>query len=148
VTCDFSQSGTFGADAQVNAQVIAIGLCAVPWTGLSRIVWSVTATLDLRPFAEILDGELNQTFASVNFYPAVEQEWEPNCLVTALCLPGLMNDVEVKAAMCAVLSACTVTANNLVSLITHETGDKVRLVIFGIPTRSYSISGTFTITKE
>jgi hypothetical protein len=59
-----------------------------------------------------------------------------------------MNDVVVTASMCAVLSACTVTASNLVSLITHETGDKVRLLVGGIPTRSYSFSGTFTISKE
>ena len=112
VTCNFSQSGTFVDGGDV------IGRCAIPWTGLSRVVWSATATLDLRPVVQE-DGD---TYASVNFYPIIERAGDANCLLVS-CVQGLMNDVVVTASMCAVLSACTVTASNLVSLITHETGD-------------------------
>jgi hypothetical protein len=143
VTCDFSQSGIFAGEGE-----IFIGQCAIPWTGLSRIVWSATVTLDLRPFILVEgDGEVEANYDYAWFAPALESVAVENCLPD--CEAGFwVRNMNVTNAMCAVLSACTVTASNLVELIGNQTGDKVRLRFFAIPTRSYSISGTFTITKE
>ena len=82
-------------------------------------------------------------------YIGYEAKYQPDCVPIYGCISaGLSYEFDVRADMCAVLSACTATASNLVSLVTNETGDKVGLFVIGMPTRSYSISGTFTITKE
>jgi hypothetical protein len=144
VTCNFSQSGTFGtANSGLNVEYSSE--CAIPWTGVSRIVWSVAVAVDLRPVAEV-DAEFSDRVA---LYPVYEHYFDDFCLPSFTgCGIGLINTVYVRASMCADLSACSVTFSDLVSLLTHEAGDKVRLLVAGIPGRSFSFSGTFTITKE
>ena len=144
VTCDFSQSGTFGTLNDALNLVVISDRCAIPWTGISRVVWSVTAAVDLRPVTE--SGELVDR---VSMYPTIEYFYDDDCRTAfSGCGVGLANLFIVRAAMCADLSACSVTVSNMVSLIAHETGDKVALWLNGIPGRSFSVSGTFTISKE
>jgi hypothetical protein len=120
--------------------MFVFGECTIPWSGLSRILYSGTMTVNVT-------GGFSQNPGEANLAPMLERYEHTTCYPGPGCLSIEARQVVLNQETCPALGSCTSTFN-LVALASAMANDKIVMMVGGIAGASYSISGTYTISKE
>jgi hypothetical protein len=152
VTCDVSGSGVLPLTE--NTHHVGLSRCAIPWSGLSKIIWDVSVTTDVTPRTLTLsdgDGSYNQEYREVVFTLMLEDSGNPDCIALLGCQNIFGQTVLMSASeipdQCPASGTCTVTVSSG-SVMGNQVNDKVFLYLLGIPGNTYSVTGSMVITKE
>jgi dissimilatory sulfite reductase (desulfoviridin) alpha/beta subunit len=92
-------------------------------------------------------GGFSQNPGEANLAPMLERYEHTTCYPGPGCLAIEARQVVLNQETCPASGSCTSTFN-LVALASAMANDKIVMMVGGIAGASYSISGTYTISKE